>query len=95
MKRYMIIITAVLSTAAVLALAPAWFGWEMPPWATAGELRKVTVAIQELSVEVAANTEASLLLQLENAFAGGNVSDIRRLCNIIVKLYGYKAAGCP
>lgn len=45
--------------------------------------------------QVQANTEASLLQQLENAFKRGDQQAIRRLCNVVQKLYRYKPSGCP
>ena len=111
MIRYAKIIAAITGTAAVLALAPVWFGWDMPPWAKAEDLREVNStiedlasaedlralnsAVEELAVQVAGNTEAGWLRQLENAFARKDWKDVRRICNIISKLYGYKAADCP
>lgn len=63
-----------------------FIGW--PPYAAKAE-------VQELAQQVQANTEASLLQQLENAFRRGDQAAIRRLCNSVQKLYGYKPAGCP
>lgn len=63
-----------------------FIGW--PPYAPHSELL-------DLSEQVQANTEASLLQQLENALRRGDQQAIRRLCNAVQKLYGYKPAGCP
>ena len=64
----------------------AWIGW--PPYAA-------KVDFETLTQQVQANTEASLLQQLENAIRRNDHSAIRRLCNVVQKLYGYKPAGCP
>jgi hypothetical protein len=78
--------------AALTVLVGAFFtslnylGW--PPYAA-------QAAVEVLAEQVQANTEASLIQQLENAFKRGDIVTIRRLCNAIQRKYHYKPSGCP
>ena len=67
------------------AAGVAWIG--VPPFAAKADLQK-------LAIEVAANTEASLRLQLRNALVRGDREAIDDLCDLIRKLYGYTPRSC-
>ncbi len=95
MRRYITVLGAITASAAILALAPTWFGWEMPPWAKAADIRAINDTLEEHGTQIAGNTEAGWLRQLENALARRDHIAVRRICNIISKLYGYRAADCP
>jgi len=79
-------IGAVVVIVGALVSSMAFVGW--PPYAE-------KAVVEDLAQQVADNTEAGFLRQLENALARGDQAQIRRICNVISKLYGYRAAGCP
>ena len=85
-KDWGVLASSLTAIAIVIGATVSYVG--IPPYAAKAE-------VEELAIQVAANTEAGWLRQLENAIARNDQFNIRRLCNIVAKLYGYKAAGCP
>ena len=83
-------VAAAVSAISIIVIAVwGFFGFiGTPPYAEANR-------VDLLEAQVAANTEAGWLRQLENALARGDQAQIRRICNIVAKLYGYRASGCP
>ena len=54
-KRYSKITAIILSTAAVLALAPAWLGWDIPPWARSVDLIATNMTVEGNAVKISEN----------------------------------------
>lgn len=80
------LVGAVVIIVGALISAFTWVG--VPPYTERSDF-------ENLASQVQANTESGWLRQLENALARGDQNEIRRICNIIAKIYGYRAAGCP
>lgn len=95
MKRYMAIIGAIIGTATVLALAPVWFGWEVPPWAKVSDVRDLNSRIDNVEFTGRQMDEFTLRIALDNAFKRGDKAQIRRLCDLLTTLTKIKPSGCP